>query len=125
MSDGLRTRFQLNATFRNGELVTLPRSNGNARLSFLDSYSDRDKRPNTLSFADGLQSMRTSPCFARVVVTVSPTKLPLTPPLTVRFGSGYSDALLRMARAIGLMRARGIWLPAKVCPVTGSRTVRV
>ena len=42
------------------ESVRLPRSSGCARLSFRDSYSETENRPNTLSVADRFQSTRTS-----------------------------------------------------------------
>src|SRR4029078_7080001 len=80
------------------------------------------KRRNSLSLAEAFQSRRRSPWCARVVLRDSPTKLPLTP-VTVRFGAG-EDWVLRMARAVGLIRFAGIWLPGKGRPVRGSRTVR-
>ena len=57
----LKMRFQLNATLRNGESVTLPSSSANGRLSLLDVYSEIETRANTLSFAVAFQSTRTSP----------------------------------------------------------------
>jgi hypothetical protein len=60
-SDDLKIRFQLSARLRNGASCTAPRSSGIARLSFTDSNSAIEKRPNTLSLSDALQSMRTSP----------------------------------------------------------------
>ena len=60
-SDELKIRFQLNATLRKGDVVFPPSSSAKGRLSLVDSYSEIERRPNTLSFPVAFQSMRTSP----------------------------------------------------------------